>query len=443
MSDPLLIKSDRKMTPMQVLINFTAFAVGFSLNHGCVTSVLSLASSELKPISKELGGYGSGTLYVCYTATAFLAAAPIVNSLGHKWSMVSALGLYCCYVFSFLIAFNVGSAENPGGSWAAVEIGAVLGGFAAGWLWTAQGGYFTKVSKAYAEAAGIESDQATSYLSGIFATLYVGGEAAMKGLSYVLTNEQIVGPHARTIAFVTFPAIAVASAAACVFIDDFSAYNEPKKVEGNLFGQKLLLATNFMVEEPKIMLMAGTQVAFGFMAAFVTYYVNGFVVTPYLGVSANGLLGLVIAGTATGAALPLSAVSAKFGKQVVISLGALVYLIELVVYLSYTAEQMGSWGRLVPMYILHGLGRAVWEGTNKAVIADYFPGEKSAGAFANVVLQSGLSSAIGFFAFPHATQDQMVITCLVFVILGIVTYWISYFMHAAEQRRELSHGDYA
>ena len=33
-----------------------------------------------------------------------------------------------------------------------------------------------------------------------------------------------------------------------------------------------------------------------------------------------------------------------------------------------------------PLKVLMGIGRAVYESTNKAIFADFFPGEKSAGA---------------------------------------------------------------
>ena len=50
---------------------------------------------------------------------------------------------------------------------------------------------------------------------------------------------------------------------------------------------------------------------------------------------------------------------------------------------------------LVLIYTLHGTGRATFEGTLKATFADYFAYEKE-GAFANIILQNGLSSAIGY-----------------------------------------------
>jgi len=51
---------------------------------------------------------------------------------------------------------------------------------------------------------------------------------------------------------------------------------------------------------------------------------------------------------------------------------------------------------MVVFYVLQGLGRGVYESTNKAIFADFFPGDKSVGAFANCILQNTGSSTIGF-----------------------------------------------
>jgi MFS family permease len=50
---------------------------------------------------------------------------------------------------------------------------------------------------------------------------------------------------------------------------------------------------------------------------------------------------------------------------------------------------------LMFIYTCHGMGRSTFEGTLKATFADYFPYEKE-GAFANIILQNGLSGAIGY-----------------------------------------------
>ena len=52
------------------------------------------------------------------------------------------------------------------------------------------------------------------------------------------------------------------------------------------------------------------------------------------------------------------------------------------------------------------LGRATFESTTKAVVADFFPLDAEA-AFANVVVQSGGATAVAFFVFPYLSGASM------------------------------------
>eukprot|EP01045_Picozoa_sp_COSAG04_P017031 COSAG04_NODE_1476_length_6578_cov_2.265010_5_plen_174_part_00 len=54
----------------------------------------------------------------------------------------------------------------------------------------------------------------------------------------------------------------------------------------------------------------------------------------------------------------------------------------------------------MPLYVLQGLGRGIFESTNKAVIADYCPGAKAESGFANFVILSGSASTLMFFLIP-------------------------------------------
>ena len=78
-------------TAGRVLANFCWMSLCFSLNHGCVTSCLALASAQLGP---ALGGYSSAILYLFYTTTALLVAPAIVRTLGPKGSLDYGLLLY-------------------------------------------------------------------------------------------------------------------------------------------------------------------------------------------------------------------------------------------------------------------------------------------------------------------------------------------------------------
>lgn len=52
------------------------------------------------------------------------------------------------------------------------------------------------------------------------------------------------------------------------------------------------------------------------------------------------------------------------------------------------------------LYVLQGVGRAVYESTGKGVFADFFPGD-AAGAFANNMLQNATAFALCFFLSDH------------------------------------------
>jgi hypothetical protein len=92
--------------------NFVIMSVAFSFNHGCVVSCLAYATSEL---GNDLGGYGSGFLYVFYAFTAFLLSKPVVSMIGPKNGLLIGVGGYCIYVLGFLFAILV-----PYGAWVSI-----------------------------------------------------------------------------------------------------------------------------------------------------------------------------------------------------------------------------------------------------------------------------------------------------------------------------------
>merc|ERR1711871_354480 len=59
-------------------------------------------------------------------------------------------------------------------------------------------------------------------------------------------------------------------------------------------------------------------------------------------------------------------------------------------------DTLGSWGGLIVLFVWQGVGRGVWENTNKAIFSMFFHYDL-VGAFSNVVIQNGSASAICFF----------------------------------------------
>ena len=83
--------------------------------------------------------------------------------------------------------------------------------------------------------------------------------------------------------------------------------------------------------------------------------------------------------------------------------------------------QLSAIGTLVLCYMLQGVGRACYEGTNKALYADLFPHDSEA-AFSNSVLANGAASAIGFFMFPSFTNGAIAATAFSSACVAIVSY---------------------
>lgn len=87
------------------LRNFVAFTFIFSLNHGCLSSVISLAPAALR--TNSLGSYSIGTFFISAVIQALFFAAPIVDRLGSKWSMAIAMASAVLFIGCFLGAYIV------------------------------------------------------------------------------------------------------------------------------------------------------------------------------------------------------------------------------------------------------------------------------------------------------------------------------------------------
>jgi hypothetical protein len=81
--------------------NFMLMSIGFAINHGCVVSCLTYATTEL---GDNLGGYSSGFFMIFYAFSAFLLSKPLVNLYGPKNGILIGQVGYCIYILGFLFA---------------------------------------------------------------------------------------------------------------------------------------------------------------------------------------------------------------------------------------------------------------------------------------------------------------------------------------------------
>ncbi len=394
---PPYLRKDRdsfsSSPPSSILATFILMSVCFAANHGAVTSCLGLSSARLGNLTylnADLGTWQSGTLYITYTLSAVFGAAHIVKILGPRNGLFAGLVIYCVYVSCFLVAALVEDTLK----WPVAIAGAFIGGIGGGFLWTAQGAYFVKVSEAYARSAGIEKTAATSYLGGIFAFFYLFEEVAMKLLSTLLT--ETLNQTWLTV-FAIYTAIAVLSAIGILFCHKFPIESTN---DGKDLCYKLTSAVRIWSVDPKMKYMVPLNAVFGFAAAFLGAYVTGQVVHFTGRDNYAGALTAIPAGVAALMSLVLGKVGQVTGKGPILIGGALSFAAMSAIFVARPAVDGWGWGALVTVYALMGIGRSTFESTLRATFADFFS-KDTEGAFANIILQSGLASSVAFFVFPH------------------------------------------
>eukprot|EP01065_Artemidia_motanka_P008496 TRINITY_DN14284_c0_g1_i1.p1 TRINITY_DN14284_c0_g1~~TRINITY_DN14284_c0_g1_i1.p1 ORF type:complete len:530 (+),score=175.08 TRINITY_DN14284_c0_g1_i1:59-1591(+) len=419
------------------LRSFVMMAFWFSLNHGAVMGALALASSVL---GTDLGGTGSGTLYFVYTGTALLFASAVSQFFGPRRTLIGGLLLYSVYLASFLAAIgcdprDADETQAPC-AWAAFNIGSVLGGFAAGVYWTAQGAYFTLCAKAYSSARGESFSTGTSKFAGVFAFIYLAWEVVAKMASYAIleaySEDDVSTAHA--IIFSIFTVAAFVSAVGMCFVPDPPGARAPgmhgMRCDKHLLFDRALAAGRLLLTEARMQCLAPTNITFGFVSSFSTNVVNAKIIKVHLGESAVPLVSAMLSGIAAAASIPLGRLSTWTGTKLpAMMIGNVMFIAECAVYLAFPEEQLGKWPIIIMLTFAQGVARSMWEGPNRGVIADYFDGPERDAAFANIVLQMGTASTIGFYAFPPILDSRgkapLATICLVAASVAAVTYPLS------------------
>merc|ERR1712039_279336 len=101
----------------------------------------------------------------------------------------------------------------------------------------------------------------------------------------------------------------------------------------------------------------------------------------------------------------------------------------------------GGWGwGITVFYVLQGLGRGVYESTNKGVFGDTFPGPKGTGAFANCMMQNTFSSTMGFILGTLDLQKSEVYILLVFSVFSVPGLMLSQSIQRKEEAAQQSDG---
>lgn len=381
--------ANEEIRRLQVVSNFMTMAVSFSANHGTVTALIALASTSL---GSSLGNISNGILYLTYTSTAAFGASGLTSWLGAKRTLIVGLAIYCVYVASYLVAYIFPAAKGV------VYVGAIFGGVAAGTIWPAQGIYFARCAELYADRVGVTREVANSRLGGYFASTYLAFEVALKLASSLLPS--LVDRRDGTLVlFAVFTALAIAAVFGVATIDPFDTKkpsSSSRRVQD--CGKSTTAALGLLASSDGL---CACLIPFNFAFGFGSSYVNGHfysaVVAANIGKYAVGYVAAILVFSASLFSLAYGKVGQRSGGQApVVAVGAVCFASFAAVNLYVPVNSLGHWPTVACLAVLFGSARSTWEGAFKATVADFFPDDAPA-AFANVQLQSGIASTIGFF----------------------------------------------
>jgi MFS family permease len=339
--------------------NFILMSLLVSTLPASSLACLALATEQLGSI----GAWQSGTLYFTYTLSAITGATYVVKSYGSRNALIIGMALFCLYVTCFFLA-TFGAWERP-----LALTGAAIGGIGAGIFWTSVGAYLSRAAEEYSLASGMNWDESTGYLAAIFAFIFLAEETTLDVLSTVLTEAGLPW----ILVFALYAALAILATS---FMKAVKTYPVEEDTASSVtpFRDSVYKATSalyLLVKDPKMKYMLGLNCAFGLAGAFLNSFVNGEVVPVVMSEDYVGLLVAIHGGTAAIFSLIFGYLAQYTGKTPILIMGSICLGSVAYPFLWQPDLTQWTWISVGSIYVLAGIGRATFEGTLKAVFADY------------------------------------------------------------------------
>lgn len=395
--------SPSNYAPSFIMKHFILLSVLFSTNHATVVSCLSLATARMG----DLGSWQSSTLYLSYTLSSLLGATLMVKTFGSRNSMFVGMSVYCVYVGCFALATLLPSIRTV-----CALIGAFVGGIGGGFLWTAQGSYFARVSEEYALARSLSMEQATAWLGGIFAGIYLGSEVLWRMFSTVM----IQWGWSWVAVFVGYTIVAIGSTLLMVLTKDYPMTEEDKNRNASLSVlYKSTVTLRLLLSDAKMKYMVPLSATFSLSSVFITTFVNAEVIRVVLQDDNSSYVGMLTSITAAVGGIMsvlFGYASQRVGNSFFLVLGCLSFFWISFMFVVYPDLSGWNFSSLLLVYILQGVGRATFEGTLKAEFASVF--EDKEAAFGNVIFQNGVVTTLGFSLAANSRCHEVGNYCLSF-----------------------------
>ena len=411
----------------QTFSSFLRVCLCFGLAQGAIMTTVTYATTFM---GERAGSYCDGFFFGSFTITSFLFAETILAASGGALLAYKlAIKMFLVYQLSLALSYHM-HVSGAGGARTLAYTASLVGGMGFSLHWTAQSLLYREASAAYAAARRLDVEKLNTTFSGLFAAIYVPFEMACKQLASVvlmslphvnggtgatadtqdvstaaigtssLREVDVEEIDAQVIVWARFFALFVVVVGLAAILarplgvntDSFSkagqASDEGEELSSllgkNDAGQhsasgsgarssfraifeKLTDTPRMLWESQVLMALMPINIAFGICAGFLFTFFYDKTVAKYRGDSAVGFCAAVGSAVCAVSALPLSMMAASIGKGPVVLLGAFCFGSIGAAYLALDNSVIGSWAGVLTIQILMGVGRGVWENTNKVV----------------------------------------------------------------------------
>jgi hypothetical protein len=339
--------------------------------------------------------------------------------------LIGTIG-YCIYVFGFLTAVEF-NASSESAAAVVYYISAGIGGIAGGFLWTAQGRYFTRNSKLYSECTGQSIENVNSDYAGIFSAYFLGIEVFTKIIATVcFLLFPTLAPYIIFSLYSAFATVSCFVVASLDNLNDDGTWNMSYKAMSSEAGA----AAKLIYLDARMSLIVPFQIAFGFASSFVPYYVFGTVISdsPHLGEKYVGILSALVVFIGAIMSLPFAWMGKLIGKRTIITIGGFCLVFTGLAFFIASNDVIGTWYFIVPYLCIYGIGRGTWENTNKAILADFYGNSPDQGtaAFAAAIFFNGYAAAMGYFSFSSISRYGMAGAVTFTSIFAIICYYFAF-----------------
>eukprot|EP01033_Poteriospumella_lacustris_P014653 gene14653-10478_t len=244
--------------------------------------------------------------------------------------------------------------------------------------------------------------------------------------------------------YVIFLSYAVLAWIACLIGYRLLDLDEPPSmnVSWTSVGENAALTGKLLYMDAKLMLLVPFQIAYGLTSSMMTFYIIGTVIagSSQLGASYVGFFAAIVVVAGAVVAAPMSRLADRQGKSIVILMGNLFLLSCGLVVFFFSDATIGTFLFMIPFSIIFGLGRGVWENTNKAVIADFYQSNatSSTAAFAVAAFFNGYASSIGYFCFNYIQRERMAEIIIFVTVISSICSQVAFLVQINQQKEEFT-----